>query len=98
KDASYTKYTPAVGQAMMDETVAFAQSIFLGPNATGKLSDLFTSTNTFMNGPLAALYNVTGVTGDKLVPAKVDAKQRAGIHTQGAFLASHADGDFDHPV
>jgi Protein of unknown function (DUF1592)/Protein of unknown function (DUF1588)/Protein of unknown function (DUF1595)/Protein of unknown function (DUF1585) len=98
KDASYTKYTPAVAQAMMDETVAFAQSVLLGPNATGKLSDLFTSTSTFMNAPLAALYNVQGVTGDKMVPAKVNATERAGILTQGAFLATHADGDFDHPV
>jgi hypothetical protein len=98
KDASYTKYNAAVGQAMIDETVAFAQSILLGPNATGKLSDLFTSTNTFVNGPLAALYGVSGVSGDKLMPAKANAQERAGILTQGAFLASHADGDFDHPV
>ena len=98
KDASYTKYNAAVGQAMMDETAAFAQSVLFGPNATGKLSDLFTSTSTFLNGPLAALYNVTGVSGDKLVPAKVSTKERAGILTQGSFLASHADGDFDHPV
>jgi len=98
KDESYTKYTAAVGQAMLDETVAFAQSVLYGPGATGKLSDLFTSTNTFMNGPLAALYNVTGVTGDKLMPAKASAKERAGILTQGSFLASHADGDFSHPV
>jgi len=98
KDASYTKYTSAVGQAMMDETVTFAQSVLLGPTATGKLSDLFTSVNTFVNGPLAAVYNVQGVTGDKLMPAKVSAKERAGFLTQGAFLASHADGDFDHPV
>jgi hypothetical protein len=98
KDASYTKYTSAVGQAMMDETVAFAQSVLYGSTATGKLSDLFTSTSTFLNGPLAALYNVQGVTGNQLVPAKVNAKERAGILTQGAFLASHADGDFDHPV
>jgi hypothetical protein len=98
KDESYTKYTPAVGQAMLDETVAFAQSVLYGPNATGKLTDLFTSTSTFMNGPLAALYNVSGVTGDKLVAAKANAKERAGILTQGSFLASHADGDFSHPV
>jgi uncharacterized protein DUF1592/uncharacterized protein DUF1588/uncharacterized protein DUF1595/uncharacterized protein DUF1585 len=98
KDASYTKYTSAVGQAMIDETVAFAQSVLYGPDATGKLEDLFTSRNSFMNGPLAALYRVSGVTGDKLVPAKLDPAQRAGILTQGSFLASHADGDFSHPV
>jgi hypothetical protein len=98
KDASYTKYTPAVGQAMIDETVAFANSILYGSSATGKLQDLFTSTSSFMNGPLAALYGVSGVTGDKMMPASYDPKQRAGILTQGSFLASHADGDFSHPV
>jgi hypothetical protein len=98
KDESYTKYNPAVGQAMIDETIAFAGSVLHGPTATGKLQDLFTSTSTFMNGPLAALYGVSGVSGDKLVPAQVPASQRAGILTQGSFLASHADGDFSHPV
>jgi hypothetical protein len=98
KDASYTKYTDAVGQAMIDETVAFSQSVLLGKDATGKLEDLFTSRSSFMNGPLASLYGVAGVSGDKMMPAKLDAKQRAGILTQGSFLASHADGDFSHPV
>jgi hypothetical protein len=98
KDESYTKYNAAVGQAMIDETIAFSGSVLYGPGATGKLQDLFTSTSTFMNGPLAALYGVSGVSGDKLVPAQVPAKQRAGILTQGSFLASHADGDFSHPV
>jgi hypothetical protein len=51
-----------------------------------------------MNGPLAALYGVSGVSGDKMQPASYDPKQRAGILTQGSFLASHADGDFSHPV
>jgi len=98
KDGSYTRYNAAVGQAMIDETIAFARSVLHGPAATGKLQDLFTSTSTFMNGPLAALYGVAGVSGDKLVPAQVPAKERAGILTQGSFLASHADGDFSHPV
>jgi hypothetical protein len=98
KDASYTKYNAAVGQAMIDETIAFSNSVLWGPNATGKLQDLFTSSSSFMNGPLAALYGVAGVTGDKMVPAKLNPQQRAGILTQGSFLASHADGDFSHPV
>jgi hypothetical protein len=98
KDESYTKYNAAVGRAMIDETVAFAASVLHGPAATGKLQDLFTSTSTFMNGPLAALYGVKGVAGEQMVAAQVPAKERAGILTQGSFLASHADGDFSHPV
>jgi hypothetical protein len=98
KDESYTKYNAAVGQAMIHETVAFAQSVLWGPTATGKLQQLFTSSDSFMNAGLANLYGVKGVTGDQMTAAKHDAKQRAGLLTHASFLASHADGDFSHPV
>jgi hypothetical protein len=98
KDESFKDYNQAVGKAMIEETVAFAGSVLWGDKATGKVSDLFSSSSSFVNAGLAKVYGVSGVTGDQSQPVKLDPNQRAGVLTQGSFLASHADGDFDHPV
>jgi hypothetical protein len=98
KDGSYTNYTPEVGKAMVNETATFASELLLGPQATGKLDTMFTSTSSYLDAKLAKLYGVTGVTGDVLKPATLNPAQRAGILTQGAWLSAHADGDFPHVV
>ena len=56
----------------------------------GKLEALFTAPYTFVNGPLAAYYGAAGVTGTDLKKVDLNPGQRAGILTQGGFLASHA--------
>jgi hypothetical protein len=55
-----------------------------------KLETLFTAPYTFANGSLAAFYGLSGVSGTAFQKVDVDPKQRAGIVTQGGFLASHA--------
>ena len=69
------------------ETENLVQNIL---QTDGKLSTLFTAPYTFMNGPLAAFYGASGVSGDQFQKVPVDPAQRAGIVTQGGFLASHA--------
>ncbi len=56
----------------------------------GKLEALFTAPYTFVNGPLAAYYGAAGVTGTDWKKVDLNPGQRAGILTQGGFLASHA--------
>jgi hypothetical protein len=98
KDASFENYTPEVGRAMLEETTEFMTGLLVGPTATGKLADLFSSSTSYLDGKLAKLYGVSNVTGDGLRPAMLNADQRAGILTQGAFLSAHSDADFTHPV
>jgi hypothetical protein len=96
KDASFTNYNPAVAKAMGVETAEFVSSVFLGPKATGKLETLFTSTTSFVDKNLAKIYGVN-VTGDGAQEVTLDPNQRAGLFTQGSFLATKADSDTTLP-
>jgi hypothetical protein len=91
KDASFTNYSPAVAKAMGVETSEFVNSVFLGPKADGKLSTLLTSTTSFVDKNLAKIYGLANVTSDTAKEVTLDATQRAGIFTQGSFLATKAD-------
>ena len=64
----------------------------------GKLEALFSSSSSFLDAKLAKLYGVSGVTGDDFKPTTLNPMERAGILTQGAFLAAHSDADYSHPV
>jgi hypothetical protein len=91
KDASFTDYSAATAKAMGAETSEFVNSVFFGPKATGKLETLLTSTTTFVDKNLAKIYGIANFSGDGLKEAQVDPNQRAGLLTQGSFLATKAD-------
>ena len=88
KDTTFTNYSPAVAKAMSDETREFVADVFFGPKPT--LETLFTSTTTFVDSALAKVYGAT-VSGTGTQKVVLDAKQRAGLLTQGSFLAVKAD-------
>jgi len=90
---TFKAFTKDVAHAMAVETREFVKSIFTGPGATGQLDALFTSNKTTVTPELAKLYGVSG-TG----AVNLDPQQRAGLFTQGAFLATKADADDSHPV
>ena len=56
KDEAFTNYTPAVGEAMLRESGAFFAAFMQGKSS--KLEELFTSSASFVDGPLAKLYGV----------------------------------------
>jgi hypothetical protein len=95
KDESFTAYNAEVGQSMMDETANFFASLMYGPQAAGKLNDLYASNKTVVDDKLAKFYGVTAGAGGQ---ATFKDTERAGILTQAAFVAAHADGDYPHPV
>jgi hypothetical protein len=97
KDASFTNYSPAVAKSMGVETAEFVNSVFLGPKATGKLETLLTSTTSFVDKGLAKLYGITNFNGDGVQQVQLDPTQRAGLLTQGSFLATKADADTTLP-
>jgi hypothetical protein len=94
-DKSAPAYTPELARSMMKETTAFVAAVMAGG---GRLEDLLTSSTFQIDPALGALYGVAALTGGDLRPATLDRSQRAGILTQGAFLASNADADNPHPV
>jgi len=96
KDESFTTYTPAVGESMLKESGLFFAGIMQG--TTGKLEEFYTSSTSYLDAPLAKLYGVTGVTGAQMRPVPLNPAQRAGILTQGSYLASQAEGDHPHPI
>ena len=97
KDASLG-FTPQMAQSMLAETGAFVSDIFLGAKATGSLTDLLTSQRSFIDGTLAKIYGISGVTGTALQQVTFPAGQRAGILTQASFQTMHGDVDGSFPV
>jgi hypothetical protein len=95
KDGSFTAYTAEVGQSMMDETANFFASLMFGPQASGKLTDLYGSNKTVVDAKLAKFYGITAGSDGK---ASFNPAERAGILTQAGFVTSHADADYPHPV
>ena len=97
KDANYN-FTPAMAQSMLAETGAFVSDLFRGPKASGSFEALLTSRSSFIDGTLAAIYGVAGITGTALQPVTFNANQRAGLLTQAAFLTKHGDTGGSFPV
>jgi hypothetical protein len=94
----YKGYSPEIAKAMLAETAAFVDATLFGPQASGKLEDLLTSSTSSLNGPLAAHYGVTGVTGTAFQKVNLDPARRAGILTQGAFLTKHSKEVESFPI
>ncbi len=78
----FPDWTPELLDAMADEADAFVVGTWLGG---GDLSALFTGTHSYVDSPaLAELYGID------VEAESLDAGERSGILTLGAFLTSHA--------
>jgi hypothetical protein len=80
-------------EAARQETLRFARHV----SQQGSIADLFTSNTSFVDATLAAVYGVSApATGFGQVTLPAD--QRAGLFTQLAFLAGHADPLDSSPI
>jgi hypothetical protein len=91
-------FTPEIGKAMLAETGAVFADLFMAPNATGRMDQLFTSNRSFVNEALAGIYGIKGVTGPAMSAVTLDPKQRAGLLTQLTFMTMHGDSDGSFPT
>jgi hypothetical protein len=83
--------------ALLEETNRFVADAIASDG--GKLETLFTSTSSFVNGPLAAVYGMSGgPQGDSWSKVNLDAKQRTGLFTQASFLSAHGAYDGSSPI
>jgi hypothetical protein len=96
KDDTVKNFSPAIAQAMMDETRDFTASLYQGKDPA-TLEALLTSTSTVVDPSVAAIYGVK-VSGTGPQAATLDGTQRSGIFTRAAFLTSRADTSESHPV
>jgi hypothetical protein len=91
---AFPAFTPTLGAAMLLETQSFVvRTIFAGP---GDLKTLLTAPYTYVPAEVAPLYGAATPAADgKLM---LDPKQRAGLLTQPAVLATFAKADETDPV
>lgn len=64
----------------------------------GSLKSLFTSTDAYVNAPLAKVYGVTGPTGSASSWVKLDPARRSGILTRASFLAVYSNPTVKSPI
>jgi hypothetical protein len=98
KDAAvFPAFNDGLRDSMREETRRFVSNVLW--QGDGTLASLFTSNESFVNGPLAALYGVNGpADANTFVKVTLDPQERAGILTQASMLASHARPDESSPV
>jgi hypothetical protein len=92
----FPNYTPTIGSLMHEEVQQFlAFEIFDGP---GTWTDAMTAPYTFVNGPLAAFYGMSGVSGNTFVKVPTDATKRIGFLTQAGVMAGTTHSNTTNPV
>jgi hypothetical protein len=92
----FPTYTGTIGSYMREETQRFLEyEIYEGP---GTWPGALTAPYTFVNGPLATFYGMTGVTGTAFVKVPVDATKRLGFLTQAGVMAGTTHSNTTNPV
>jgi hypothetical protein len=89
--AIYPKFNQSIADAAMEQTLRTTVDLLIAKKRDYR--DLFTSNTTFINRPLAAVYNVPFLSAGEWVPYTFSqSSERFGILTQISFLAL-----FSHP-
>ena len=85
----YPQATPTIAVAMKSETLRTLRTLLF--ERAGDFRDTFTSSTTFVNAELAQLYGLPRQSGTAFNEVTLPASGlRAGLLTQGSFLATHA--------
>jgi hypothetical protein len=92
----FPTFSSDIGAAMREETQRFLEyEIFEGG---GTWPSILTAPYTFVNGPLAEFYGMSGVTGDDFVQVPLDTSQRLGLLTQAGVMAGTVTTNRSNPV
>ena len=92
----FPAFTPAIAQLMQQETEQFLD--FVTWDGPGDLASILTAPFTFVNGPLAQYYGMTGISGSAFVKTPLDGTHRAGVLGQGGLLSLLAKANQTSPV
>ncbi|MES1173115.1 MAG: DUF1592 domain-containing protein [Myxococcales bacterium] len=97
RDATlYPKFSPQIGSYMRQETETFLQNEIF--NGKGTWPSVLTADYTYVNGPLAAYYGISGVTGNDFQKVQLDTTKRMGLLTQGAVMTGTTVTNSTNPV
>lgn len=89
--------SPALRAAMRQELEALVERVVFEQNGT--VETLLTTTDAYVNGPLAALYGVDGPADATTFEwVKLPADERAGLFTRAAFLGMYAGPTVKSPI
>ncbi len=95
----FPQFSPALATAMREETLALIDDVAF--TADGDFRDILDAPYTFVNGPLAALYNLVADPGELEGWQRMDlppASKRGGILGQAAFLSAYAHANTSSPT
>ena len=92
----FPDWTPDVGLDMQEEERRFVEHVVFEEG--GGLRELLTSSTTFVNDRLAALYGLSGSFGPEFVEVELDPSERSGLLTHLGFLASNATKREQHTI
>jgi len=82
-------------EAMRQETTLFTRAILREDRS---VLDFLDGRFSFVNGPLARHYGISGVSGEKFVRVALDGGQRGGVVTQGSVLTLSSYATRTSPV
>jgi hypothetical protein len=86
-DKNIPEWRPELAPMMRQEAMLFLNDVVF---SGGTIGDFLTSPKAFVNEDLAALYGVSGVTGDEYREVTLDTAMRAGFLTRLGFLTKNA--------
>lgn len=92
--ARFPKFSPALADAMRTETLMNLGKAALSPQ---DFRSVFNSGKSYINGDLAQLYGVSGVTGSTFVQADLPAERR-GLLGNASVLSLYAHADVSSPT
>ncbi|KYF52525.1 hypothetical protein BE08_35700 [Sorangium cellulosum] len=93
----YPEDSPALRAAMRAEIEALAERVLF--EGDGRFETLLTTTDAYVNGPLAALYGVEGPADERTFSwVSLPGDQRAGIFTRAAFLSVFGSVEVKSPI
>lgn len=84
-DVAFPEFTPALGEAMLEEAVRFFDGIVREGRS---LLELLDADYTFLNEELAAHYGIAGVVGREFRRVPIADKRRGGVLGMGAVLTA----------
>jgi hypothetical protein len=91
----YKNYTDATQAAMLAETSSFVENVVFGGD--GRLATLLGAPYSYINSTLAPLYGAQA-SGTAMTKTDLNPMQRAGLLTEGSFLALTGNADGSNPV
>jgi len=94
--SAFPEISPTFPQSARSETTNFVGGVMY--DESGSLRDLLTSTTTYVDDELAAIYGLEGAYDDTFQEVTLDSSQRAGIFTQVGFLAKNATSMDPDPI